>query len=75
VSPPLPAYRPLKIRYKLTRNHSGRHPRHGTRVTTLAEKPFNDPKAPTRREALGLLFDDEIDGPAGVTAGVANVKI
>lgn len=29
-------------------------PRHGTRVTGLAEKPFFDEKAPTRREALGL---------------------
>ncbi|KAK7736190.1 hypothetical protein SLS53_007220 [Cytospora paraplurivora] len=47
-------------------DYGGKHPRHGTRVTSLAEKPYFDPKAPTRREALGLLFDDEkqVDGPA-----------
>ncbi|EJT77206.1 hypothetical protein GGTG_07118 [Gaeumannomyces tritici R3-111a-1] len=56
-------------------DYAGRHPRHGTRVTTLAEKPYNDPKAPSRREALGLLFDDKVDGPAEVAAGVASVKI
>jgi len=28
-------------------------PRHGTRVTSLAEKPIFDANAPTRREALG----------------------
>ncbi|KUI61325.1 hypothetical protein VP1G_08479 [Cytospora mali] len=46
-------------------DYGGRHPRHGTRVTSLAEKPFFDPNAPTRREALGLLGDDEkqVDGP------------
>ena len=32
----------------------GNEPRHGTRVTSLAEKPFYDANAPTRREALGL---------------------
>lgn len=32
----------------------GREPRHGTRVTSLAEKPFFDADAPTRRQALGL---------------------
>lgn len=36
-------------------DYEGSEPRHGTRVTALAEKPFFDPKAPTRREALGLL--------------------
>ncbi|ROW08665.1 hypothetical protein VPNG_06449 [Cytospora leucostoma] len=47
-------------------DYGGKYPRHGTRVTSLAEKPYFDPKAPTRREALGLLFDDEkqVDGPA-----------
>ncbi|KAH7150302.1 hypothetical protein B0J13DRAFT_549891 [Dactylonectria estremocensis] len=40
-------------------DYAGREPRHGTRVTSLAEKPFFDPKAPTRREALGLLGEDE----------------
>ncbi|KAM7192761.1 hypothetical protein V8F20_008686 [Naviculisporaceae sp. PSN 640] len=40
-------------------DYNGRYPRHGTRVTSLAEVPYFDPKAPTRREALGLLHDDE----------------
>ena len=40
------------------------YPRHGTRVTSLAEVPYFDPNAPTRREALGLLDPDEkkVDG-------------
>ncbi|TVY16179.1 putative alpha-ketoglutarate-dependent sulfonate dioxygenase [Lachnellula arida] len=38
-------------------DYEGSEPRHGTRVTTLAEKPFFDPEAPTRREALGLKDD------------------
>ncbi|KAJ0160531.1 putative alpha-ketoglutarate-dependent sulfonate dioxygenase [Colletotrichum tanaceti] len=50
-------------------DYEGNHPRHGTRVTSLAEKPYFDPEAPTRREALGLLGPDEkeelgIDGTA-----------
>ncbi|KAI3393119.1 hypothetical protein diail_4718 [Diaporthe ilicicola] len=47
-------------------DYAGKHPRHGTRVTSLAEKPYFDPSAPTRREALGQLGSDElqIDGPA-----------
>ncbi|KAI1113759.1 alpha-ketoglutarate-dependent sulfonate dioxygenase [Nemania sp. NC0429] len=48
-------------------DYGGRHPRHGTRVTSLAEKPYFDPDAPTRREALGLLDARELserDGPA-----------
>lgn len=40
-------------------DYAGRQPRHGTRVTALAERPFFDPKAPTRRQALGLLDDEE----------------
>lgn len=28
-------------------------------MTALAERPFFDPKAPTRRQALGLLDDEE----------------
>ncbi|KAI0205244.1 alpha-ketoglutarate-dependent sulfonate dioxygenase [Astrocystis sublimbata] len=51
-------------------DYGGRHPRHGTRVTSLAEKPYFDPLAPTRREALGLLdpsekreLEQQIDGP------------
>ncbi|KKY30308.1 putative alpha-ketoglutarate-dependent taurine dioxygenase [Diaporthe ampelina] len=47
-------------------DYAGKHPRHGTRVTSLAEKPYFDPSAPTRREALGQLGADElqVDGPA-----------
>ncbi|KAH0524161.1 hypothetical protein TsFJ059_009064 [Trichoderma semiorbis] len=40
-------------------DYAGKHPRHGTRVTSLAEKPFFDPNAPTRRQALGLLDESE----------------
>lgn len=40
-------------------DYAGRHPRHGTRVTSLAEKPFFDADAPTRRQALGLLDESE----------------
>jgi hypothetical protein len=35
-------------------DHEGRYPRHGTRVSTLAEKPFFQSDAPSRRAALGL---------------------
>ncbi|KAI6375102.1 hypothetical protein MCOR25_002996 [Pyricularia grisea] len=49
-------------------DYAGKEPRHGTRVTTLAEKPFFDPAAPTRRQALGLLSDDELDGPTETRA-------
>ncbi|KAI0479205.1 taurine dioxygenase [Xylariaceae sp. FL0804] len=47
-------------------DYGGKHPRHGTRVTSLAEKPYFDPSAPTRREALGMLDEGEkqVDGPA-----------
>ncbi|QKX57137.1 uncharacterized protein TRUGW13939_04245 [Talaromyces rugulosus] len=41
-------------------DYEGTEPRHGTRATSLAEKPFFDPKSPSRREALGLLGPDEI---------------
>jgi hypothetical protein len=40
-------------------DYGGQHPRHGTRVTSLAEAPYFDPNAPTRRQALGLLDEDE----------------
>lgn len=40
-------------------DYEGNHPRHGTRVTSLAEKPYFDAAAPSRREALGLLGPDE----------------
>ncbi|ODV60838.1 TauD/TfdA dioxygenase family protein, partial [Ascoidea rubescens DSM 1968] len=34
-------------------DHEGLEPRHGTRVTSLAEIPFFDPKSKSQREALG----------------------
>ncbi|KZF19280.1 TauD-domain-containing protein [Xylona heveae TC161] len=36
-------------------DYENSEPRHGTRVTSLAEKPFFKADAPTRREALGLV--------------------
>ncbi|KAI5456589.1 hypothetical protein BGZ63DRAFT_495715 [Mariannaea sp. PMI_226] len=36
-------------------DYAGKQPRHGTRVTSLAEQPSFDANAPTRQEALGLL--------------------
>ncbi|PLN86493.1 TauD-domain-containing protein [Aspergillus taichungensis] len=42
-------------------DYEGSEPRHGTRVTALAEKPFFVPSAPTRREGLGLLGPDELE--------------
>ena len=41
-------------------DYEGSQPRHGTRVTALAEKPVFDPDAPTRREGLKLLGPEEI---------------
>ena len=38
-------------------DYEGSEPRHGTRVTSLAEKPYFDADAPTRRQALGLNDD------------------
>ncbi|KAK3116644.1 hypothetical protein LTR53_002758 [Teratosphaeriaceae sp. CCFEE 6253] len=35
-------------------DYKGNEPRHGTRVTSLAEEPYYDPAAPSRRQALGL---------------------
>ncbi|KAH6695776.1 alpha-ketoglutarate-dependent sulfonate dioxygenase [Plectosphaerella plurivora] len=40
-------------------DYAGKHPRHGTRVTSLAEVPYFDADAPTRRQALGLLDEEE----------------
>lgn len=40
-------------------DYGGKHPRHGTRVTSLAEVPYFDANAPTRRQALGLLDEEE----------------
>ncbi|CAI8505957.1 unnamed protein product [Pichia kudriavzevii] len=34
-------------------DHEGEEPRHGTRVTSLAEVPFFDPDSKSQREALG----------------------
>ncbi|KAJ5805394.1 Taurine catabolism dioxygenase TauD/TfdA [Penicillium pulvis] len=42
-------------------DYEGSQPRHGTRVTSLAEKPLFNSSAPTRREALGLLGPEEIE--------------
>lgn len=35
-------------------DHEGKNPRHGTRVTSLAEIPYFDPSSPSQRQALGL---------------------
>jgi hypothetical protein len=40
-------------------DYQGLEPRHGTRVTSLAEKPVFEADAPTRRQALGLAGPDE----------------
>jgi len=40
-------------------DYEGSQPRHGTRVTSLGEKPYYDSTAPSRRRALGLDKDDE----------------
>ncbi|GAA5835117.1 hypothetical protein JCM11251_000167 [Rhodosporidiobolus azoricus] len=42
-------------------DHEGKHPRHGTRVSSLAEVPFFDASAPSRREALGLDKPEDFD--------------
>jgi hypothetical protein len=35
-------------------DYAGEEPRHGTRVSSLAEVPFFDPESKSQREALGL---------------------
>ena len=40
-------------------DYEGTEARHGTRVTSLAEKPYFDLNAPSRREALGLDRSEE----------------
>lgn len=40
-------------------DYEGSAPRHGTRVTALAEVPFFDEQAPTRRQALGIAGSDD----------------
>ncbi|KAL4793537.1 hypothetical protein BDV19DRAFT_379982 [Aspergillus venezuelensis] len=47
--------------HNATWDYEGSEPRHGTRVTSLAEKPFFEEKAKSRREALGLLRPDEVE--------------
>ncbi|CAF9921451.1 MAG: hypothetical protein ALECFALPRED_001805 [Alectoria fallacina] len=39
-------------------DYEGSEPRHGTRVTALAEAPYFHHDAPTRREALGLAVEE-----------------
>ncbi|KAI5370866.1 putative TauD/TfdA-like domain, taurine dioxygenase TauD-like superfamily [Septoria linicola] len=39
-------------------DYEGNEPRHGTRVTSLAEEPYYDASAPSRRIALGLEDSD-----------------
>jgi hypothetical protein len=47
--------------HNATWDYENNAPRHGTRVTSLAEKPYFDAAAPTRREALGLpVYEDEV---------------
>lgn len=41
-------------------DYQGNEPRHGTRVTSLAEQPFFKADAPTRRQGLGLLSPGEL---------------
>lgn len=38
-------------------DHEGLEPRHGTRVTALAEVPYFDPASKSQRQALGLSLD------------------
>lgn len=39
-------------------DYEGSQPRHGTRVTALAEAPYFQEDASSRREALGLAVDE-----------------
>ncbi|OIW34137.1 alpha-ketoglutarate-dependent sulfonate dioxygenase [Coniochaeta ligniaria NRRL 30616] len=56
-------------------DYAGRQPRHGTRVTSLAERPFFDPKAPTRRQALGLLDDEEKEALKAATEALKDFSL
>lgn len=56
-------------------DYGGKHPRHGTRVTALAEKPYFDPAAPTRRQALGLLDEEERRALGVVTEQVKDFSL
>ncbi|GME76136.1 unnamed protein product [Ambrosiozyma monospora] len=44
--------------HRIIYDHEGTVPRHGTRVTSLAELPFFDDDSPSQREALGLPLDE-----------------
>lgn len=41
-------------------DYEGSQPRHGTRVTALAEAPYFEEDASSRREALGLAVDEQL---------------
>ncbi|KAH8910347.1 alpha-ketoglutarate-dependent sulfonate dioxygenase [Coniochaeta sp. PMI_546] len=56
-------------------DYAGKQPRHGTRVTSLAERPFFDPKAPTRRQALGLLDEEEKEALKAATEGLKDFSL
>ncbi|KAG7754183.1 hypothetical protein KL930_003087 [Ogataea haglerorum] len=45
--------------HRSTWDHEGRQPRHGTRVTSLADLPYFDPESKSQREALGLPLDEK----------------
>lgn len=53
------ANRPFRITiHNASWDYEGSQPRHGTRVTALAEAPYFDEGAPSRRAALGLAIDE-----------------
>lgn len=56
-------------------DYGGKQPRHGTRVTSLAERPFFDAKAPTRRQALGLLDDEEKEALRAATEALKDFSL
>lgn len=47
--------------HNASRDYEGAEARHGTRVAALAEKPYFDAEAPTRRQALGWV-NAELEG-------------
>lgn len=44
-------------------------------MTSLAEKPFFDPNAPTRRQALGLLDDEEKEAIKAATEALKDFSL
>ena len=51
--------RPCRITiHNASWDYEGSQPRHGTRVTALAEAPYFEEGASSRREALGLAVDE-----------------